>query len=234
MADSGVSVWVKICGLQDLETALFAASAGADALGFVFAPGPRQVTPAQAQKIIRELPPDVEKIGVFVDSPLRELQETARFCRLDAVQLHGAESPAYCRAAGMPVIKAFRVGEGDWAEAVGAYAVRAVLLDTYVPGRNGGSGRTFDWLLAGKLAYAGEIILAGGLNAQNVQEAIRIARPDGVDVSSGVETNGRKDRAKIAEFISTVKGDRSKNAVNNRAGAARAVQAGRTARANAG
>lgn len=198
-------VWVKICGLRDLETALFAARAGADALGFVFAPGRRQVTPAQAKEIIRALPPGVEKIGVFVDAPLRELQETARFCRLDTVQLHGAESPEYCRLAGLPVIKAFRVGEGDWAGTVGRYAVKAVLLDTCEPGRAGGTGQTFDWLLAGKLAYAGGIILAGGLNAQNVQEAIRIAQPDGVDVSSGVETDGRKDRAKIEEFIKKAK-----------------------------
>ncbi|MCL6447194.1 MAG: phosphoribosylanthranilate isomerase [Armatimonadetes bacterium] len=200
-------VWVKICGIRDLETALFAARAGADALGFVFAPGRRQVAPVQAKAIIRALPPGIVKIGVFVDAPLHEVQEIARFCGLDAVQLHGSESPRYCRLAGLPVIKAFRVGAGDLTGAVGSYDAAAILLDTYVPGRAGGTGKSFDWRLAGKLKlnYAGRIILAGGLNAQNVQEAIRIARPDGVDVSSGVETNGRKDREKIKEFIKKAK-----------------------------
>lgn len=198
-------VWVKICGLRDTETALFAARAGADAVGFVFAPGPRQVTPEQARAISAALPSSVLKIGVFVDAPLPRVQEIARYCRLDAVQLHGTESPAYCRAVGRPVIKAFSVGAGHMPEMPGNYEVEAILLDTYVPGCTGGTGKTFDWSLTQKLKCPQRVILAGGLNAANVQEAIRVARPYGVDVSSGVETNGQKDKEKIWEFIKKAK-----------------------------
>lgn len=198
-------VWVKICGLRDAETALYAALAGADALGFVFASGRRQVTPEQVRPLLAVLPSSVLKIGVFVDAPLQKVQEIARDCRLDVVQLHGAESPAYCRAVGRRVIKAFSVGTGRLPETLADYEVEAVLLDTYVPGCAGGTGKTFDWSLVKELKCPQRIILAGGLNAANVQKAIRIVRPYGVDVSSGVETNGQKDKEKIWEFIKKAK-----------------------------
>ncbi|MEW6423922.1 MAG: phosphoribosylanthranilate isomerase [Bacillota bacterium] len=198
-------VWVKICGIQDVETALFAARAGADALGFVFAASPRRVTPAQVRTIGQALPPAVMKIGVFVDAPLEQLQEIVYFCRLDAVQLHGSESPEYCRRTGAPVIKAFRVGKGNFLPVLNNYDVTAVLLDTYVPGSAGGTGQCFDWRITRELRSDKRIILAGGLNPQNVREAIRTALPYGVDASSGVETDGRKDKEKIREFIKKAK-----------------------------
>ncbi len=198
-------VWVKICGIQDTETALWAVHAGADALGFVFADSRRRVTPEQAAQIISVVPPEVKKVGVFVDAPLARVREIAGFCRLDAVQLHGSESPEYCRLVGFPVIKAFPVGKGDFRQTMKSYDVAAVLLDTYVPGQAGGTGKCFDWRLVKDLRCAPRIILAGGLNPENVQKAVRIARPYGVDVSSGVETNGRKDKEKIRAFIRKAK-----------------------------
>ena len=198
-------VWVKICGLQDVETALFAVQAGADALGFVFAPSRRQVMPSQIRPVLEVLPTSVMKIGVFVDAPIGQLQEIAHSCRLDAVQLHGSEPPAYCRLIGRQVIKAFRVGEEGLLEMISNYDGDTILLDTYVPGYAGGTGKCFDWRLVERLKGTKRIILSGGLNPENVREAIRIAQPFGVDVSSGVEINGRKDREKISKFIKKAK-----------------------------
>ncbi|OAT86547.1 phosphoribosylanthranilate isomerase [Desulfotomaculum copahuensis] len=196
-------VKVKICGLTDLETALFAAAAGAAALGFVFAPGRRRAGPEQARLICRALPPFVSRVGVFVDAPLPEVAQMVDYCGLDAVQLHGSEPPDYCRALGerVRVIKAFRVGGAGLPADMGDYPVAAVLLDTLVPGRAGGSGRAFDWRLAQNTGLKTPLILAGGLTPENVARAAALVKPYAVDVSSGVETDGRKDRKKIARLI---------------------------------
>lgn len=216
-----MTVRVKICGITDMETATAAVAAGADALGFVFAESRRKVAPEAAREIILGLPPFVSAVGVFVDAPLELVREVADYCRLDAVQLHGMESPEYCTQLGLKVIKAFGVrpkeapssgtaagalvSESDL-ELIDTYrSVSAVLLDTAVPGLAGGTGRTFDWGLLNGKRFKIPLILAGGLTPENVTSAVRTVRPYAVDVSSGVETDGRKDAAKIKAFIKQVK-----------------------------
>ncbi|MDI6631588.1 MAG: phosphoribosylanthranilate isomerase [Bacillota bacterium] len=200
-----MTVRVKICGIRDIETARAAVEAGADALGFVFAASRRQVTPEAAREIIAALPPFVTAVGVFVDLPPAVVREVSDFCRLDAVQLHGAETPEYCRELNLRVIKAVRVRDAASLEGLDAYPVQAVLLDTYVPGTPGGTGKTFNWgLLAGR-EFRVPLILAGGLTPENVRAAVQAVRPYAVDVSGGVETDGRKDPAKIRAFIRQAK-----------------------------
>jgi phosphoribosylanthranilate isomerase len=198
-------VRVKICGIRTVEAALAAVEAGADALGFVFAPSPRRVTPQEAERIIRELPPFVSRVGVFVDAPRREALEIAGDCRLDVLQFHGGEAPDYCRGWQQQVVKAFRVRDGSVLEQMDRYEVAACLLDTYVPGRAGGTGQCFDWGLARQAAERRRIILAGGITPANVEQAIRQARPYAIDVSSGVETGGVKDPDKIRGLLMTVR-----------------------------
>lgn len=200
-------VRVKICGITDLDTALFAAEAGVDALGFVFAPGHRRIEAEPARQICAALPPFVTRVGVFVDTPLLEVIKLVDYCALDAVQLHGGEPPDYCRALGerVRVIKAFRVGGEGIPADMADYPVAAVLLDTLVPGRAGGTGQTFDWHLIRNAAIKAPLILAGGLTPENVGRAVALVKPWAVDVSSGVETEGRKDRNKIARLIRQVK-----------------------------
>ncbi len=199
-------VRVKICGIRTPEAAQAAVDAGAHALGFVFAPSPRRVTPQEAERIIRELPPFVSKVGVFVDAPRREVLEIAGVCRLDALQFHGGEAPDYCRGWQQQVIKAFRLQDGSVLEQMDQYDVAACLLDAYVPGRAGGTGQRCDWDLARQAAAPGRrIILAGGLTPDNVEQAIRQARPYAIDVSSGVETGGIKDPDKIRSLLMTVR-----------------------------
>jgi phosphoribosylanthranilate isomerase len=207
---------VKICGIRDLETALAAVAAGADALGFVFAPGSRRrIAPQEARAIVAALPPFVLAVGVFVDAPLAQLLEIADLCRLHAVQLHGREPPEYCRAVPRPVIRAFHLPAADEhlgdheagsrAEAILAaverYGPCALLLDTGTPDRPGGTGRPGNWAVARLIASRRPVILAGGLNPDNVADAVRRVRPYGVDVSSGVETEGQKDPEKILAFV---------------------------------
>ncbi|MHB8171337.1 MAG: phosphoribosylanthranilate isomerase [Thermincolia bacterium] len=208
-------VRVKICGLKDLPMALAAVDAGADALGFVFAQSSRQITPKKARDIIRDLPPYIAKVGVFVDEPRERVEEIAAYCGLDVLQLHGSETPEYCRGLSRPVVKAIRVKEEASLEMLGVYnqipadrcQITGFLLDTYRPGQAGGTGETFNWELAVKAKeYGKPIILAGGLNPENISDAVLATRPYGVDVSSGVETNGIKDLAKIMQFIRQVRG----------------------------
>ncbi|RKO66844.1 phosphoribosylanthranilate isomerase [Desulfofundulus salinus] len=202
-------VRVKICGITDISSALAAAEAGADALGFVFAPSPRRITPSQACRICRELPPFITRVGVFVDAPLEEVRAVAEYCGLDAIQLHGSESPDYCRALGRRVIKAFRVGDEIDPVELSRYPADAILLDTFVAGQKGGTGQPFDWQLAAGLKLSRPLILAGGLTPENVGRAVAIVQPYGVDVSSGVEKDGqpgKKDPDKIRRFIAAAKG----------------------------
>ena len=198
---------VKICGVTNLPDALAAVEAGADALGFVFyEQSPRRVAPETAAGIIRQLPPFVAKVGLFVNAPLEVVHQTIAACGLDTLQFHGGESPAYCRAFTLRTLKAFRVQDRGFLGELPAFDTAAWLLDAAVSGQYGGTGARFDWALAVEAGRLGKpIILAGGLTPANVQEAIRQTRPYAVDVSSGVESApGRKDAGKIREFIAAV------------------------------
>jgi phosphoribosylanthranilate isomerase len=203
-------VRIKICGMTSAEDARAAAELGADAVGFVFAPSPRQVSPRKARDIIMALPPLVQTVGVFVDEDPEKVASTAAFCRLDLLQFHGKEPPAYCRRFGQRVIKAVRVQNRGGLEDCSQYAdvVDALLLDTCVSGSGqfGGTGVTFDWHLALEAKRYGSIILAGGLNQDNVAAAISAVKPYAVDASSGLEqAPGVKDREKMARFIQAVR-----------------------------
>lgn len=202
-------VRVKICGITNLEDALLAASLGADALGFVlYPPSPRAISPDAARAIIAQLPPFVTTVGVFVDEDTARVKELAGQLGLDWVQLHGRESPDYCKSLGRRVIKGFRIQDENSLTALTAYrgAAQAFLLDAYKKGLAGGTGETFNWDLARQARKYGPIILAGGLTPENVAQAIATARPQAVDVASGVEaTPGKKDPEKLRAFIDAVK-----------------------------
>ena len=201
---------VKVCGITNLEDAQAAADAGADAIGFVFAESPRSVTPEQARDVLRALGPTTcVPVGVFVDEPLPRVVRIARTVGLRVLQLHGAEPPetvTALRKLAFDVVKSFRVSTGDHLAPLGEYEPTAFLLDTFVPGTAGGTGRTFDWRTAVEAKRFGRIILAGGLGVDNVAEAVRVAQPYGVDASSRLETRpGVKDHALVKKFIRLVK-----------------------------
>ncbi len=203
-----MSVKVKICGITNLADAQQAAEAGADALGFNFYErSPRCIAPAVAGTIIRELPPFVVKVGVFVDAPPERVFEAISQCGLNVVQFHGHEPPEYCTQFGVMTMKAFRIRDASSLEALSQYATDAWLLDAYTPGQFGGTGERFDWDLAAQAQHFGRpIFLAGGLTPENVAEAVRRVGPYAVDVASGVETSpGRKDPAKVRAFIQAAK-----------------------------
>jgi phosphoribosylanthranilate isomerase len=197
-------VRVKICGLTCPEDALAAARAGVDAVGLNFALGPRKITPETGKAIVDALPRFVTPIGLFVDAAPETVREIAAHCGFGVVQLHGDESPEDAeRLAPLRVIKAFCVTGPEVVERVAAYRVHAVLLDAAVPGRHGGTGRTFDWALARRLARRLPIMLAGGLTPANVADAVRRVRPWAVDSASGVEegTPGRKSPERMHAFV---------------------------------
>jgi phosphoribosylanthranilate isomerase len=224
-----MSLWIKICGNTSLADALLAAEAGADAVGFVFAPSPRQVTAAEAAAIVSRLPAGIEKIGVFVGATLEEIYTTVRAGGLTGVQLHfqaAAELPAKLHQRLGPGLRILRVVHIDAAHAeVGARQIAehlqdphldGVLMDSRTATAAGGTGVAFDWAVAADAllqdARARErLIAAGGLNPCNVAEAIATLRPWGVDVVSGVEAApGRKDAAKVREFVARARAARSK------------------------
>lgn len=199
---------VKICGITNLRDALLAVDSGADALGFVFyEESPRRVTPEATAAIVAELPPFVSKVGVFVNSPLETVERIMSYCRLDLAQLHGAETPAFCRALFPKVIKAFRVSGRQGLGEVADYSASAYLLDAYDPEAVGGTGKTFDWELARTVSAAHRVILAGGLTPANVGQAVALVKPYGVDVSTGVESSpGKKDAGLLRAFIRAARG----------------------------
>ncbi|MCL9658815.1 phosphoribosylanthranilate isomerase [Pseudomonas protegens] len=198
----------KICGITRIEDALAAVAAGADAIGLVFyAKSPRAVSVQQARAIIAALPPFVTTVGLFVNASRCELGEILDAVPLDLLQFHGDESAADCEGYHRPYIKALRVKAGDDVAAACLAYPRAsgILLDTYVEGVPGGTGEAFDWSLVPQ-GLSKPIILAGGLSAQNVAEAITRVRPYAVDVSGGVEqSKGIKDPAKIQAFMQAVR-----------------------------
>nr|HID59414.1 phosphoribosylanthranilate isomerase [Desulfobacterales bacterium] len=199
---------IKICGITRKIDAQFAVSLGVDALGFIFAPSPRQISATKARDIIRSIPPFVAAVGVFVDEDLETVREVACYCGLDWVQLHGRETPGYCSSVGFKVLKAIRVMDKQSISAMAKYkeVVNGFVLDTYVKGMSGGTGRIFDWKIAGEAKRFGPIILSGGLTPENVETAIFKVKPYGVDVSSGVESSpGIKDDKKMRLFVERVR-----------------------------
>ncbi len=198
---------VKVCGIRRLDDALVAVDSGAWALGFIFhRASPRYIDPEDAARIVERLPGEVLTVGVFVDYPIDELNDVVRQAGLGAAQLHGAESPEYAREVeASTIIKAFRVGEEFDVARLEPYQDCKFLLDTYRPGEAGGTGETFDWEIARRVGEKAPVILAGGLGPDNVREAIRVARPQAVDVSSGVESApGVKDPAAIRRLFEAV------------------------------
>ncbi|MGD9163609.1 MAG: phosphoribosylanthranilate isomerase [Chromatiales bacterium] len=204
---------VKICGITRLEDAQAAVNQGADAIGLVFYPAsPRAVTPEQAAAIIKHLPPFITVVGLFVDASREGVAEILNTVPLDLLQFHGEETPAQCGGHGRPWIKAIRMRESvDLEQMMHQYAeASGLLLDTYRAGVPGGTGACFDWDRIPR-ELCSRIILAGGLNPNNVEQAIRQVHPYAVDVSGGVEAaKGIKDADKIAAFIAGVnRGDNS-------------------------
>lgn len=204
---------IKVCGVTNVEDALAALEAGADMLGFNFyARSPRYIQPAEARRIVEQLPANVFCVGVFVNEPAPEdVERIAREAGLGAVQLHGDETPEYCQSLhGLTTIKALRVGADFEIESAAAYDADAVLLDAYVAGARGGTGHTFDWSLAALTRQrVPRLFLAGGLNPDNVAAAAAAVRPYAVDVCSGVEISpGRKSPELMRRFAEQVKGSR--------------------------
>ncbi len=198
---------VKICGITSAEDAAAAVDAGADALGVVFAPGtPRYVAPDAAPEILAAVPPLVATVGVFVDHPLEDVLRIISDLGLHAVQLHGQEPATYSRRIPVPVIRAVRVRDAASLRLLETYPAHAFLLDAYVEGLPGGTGTPISLDLALQAKGRKPIILSGGLRPETVSQAVRLVRPYGVDVSSGVEASpGRKDHQKVREFIVNVR-----------------------------
>lgn len=201
-------VRVKICGITNLDDALMAVEAGADALGFVLFQGsPRFVSPAQTAAIICGLPAFVQTVGLFVNEELTTVNSVADQCGLDLIQLHGEEPPDYCLAVRRRVVKAFRVKDAASLDAMNSYQVAACLLDAWSPLAHGGTGMVFNWEIAARAAATHSIVLAGGLTPENVAGAVMAVKPYAVDVSSGVESApGKKDPVKVQNFINAARG----------------------------
>ncbi|WHX98903.1 phosphoribosylanthranilate isomerase [Neobacillus sp. DY30] len=199
---------VKICGITDLTTALAAIDYGADAIGFVFAESKRRITVTKAKEIIAHLPKDVLKVGVFVNETKEKIEEVAATAGLTHVQLHGDETVSFSESLTFPVIKAVSMEDKQNLKEIEAYPCEYVLLDGPKGKFRGGNGLSFDWksISAKKDLKGKKVILAGGLHEDNVVEAIKLIQPYMVDVSSGVEIEGKKDLDKIQTFINKAKG----------------------------
>lgn len=223
--------WIKICGNTNLDDALAAMDAGADALGFIFAPSPRRIDPKDAQAIVAQLPETMEKVGVFVNETAEHIRDIVDQVHLTAVQLHGDESPEFARnlfrrpgrarRSGLRVFKALPVITGierSLREFANTKGIAAVLLDSAAHDSGsprGGSGKAFDWgraaLFVPGVSERVRVILAGGLNPDNVAGAIQMLTPWGVDVCSGVEQSpGKKDPARMRAFVAAVRATRAK------------------------
>lgn len=198
---------VKICGITNLEDALAAVEFGADALGFNFYhESPRYISPEAAQKILEEIPPSIWKVGVFVNEPAESVIDLSQDLELDYLQFHGEETPYYCEQFAKPYWKAFRFKNEHGFDLMKKYHCDYYLVDAYSEKGYGGTGEVADWSLAREAKKIGKIFLAGGLTPENVKEAIRNVQPDGVDVTSGVESEpGKKDPAKLERFITAAK-----------------------------
>ncbi len=200
---------VKICGITRVEDALVAVRSGADAIGFVFARSPRKIAIEEARAISAAVGPWVSTVGVFVNEKPSTILRIASRCKLSALQLHGDEKPSHVRAlksAPFKIVKAFRVGENFDLDQLAAYPVDAFLLDAFVAGKYGGTGKVFDWSILKKKKIVKPCIVSGGLRPDNVSELLKSYEPYGVDVSGGVEKMpGIKDHFLIKKFIQNVK-----------------------------
>ncbi|MBW3113135.1 MULTISPECIES: phosphoribosylanthranilate isomerase [Bacillaceae] len=196
---------VKVCGIRRQVEAEWALEAGADAIGFVFADSKRKVDVEKAAEISKAVSPDLLKIGVFVNETKERMEEIFHLVQLDYVQLHGDESVEFCETLNLPFIKAISVKERKDIDGIEGFPGEMILLDSGKGPHRGGNGTTFNWDYAHSINIPQHLILAGGLNPDNVREAIIKVRPYMVDVSSGVETEGEKDRLKIESFIKEVK-----------------------------
>jgi phosphoribosylanthranilate isomerase len=201
---------IKICGITNSADAETAVEAGVDALGFMFfKESARFITIEKAKSIIRQIPPFISKVGVFVNASRDEVLKTVEETGIDTLQFHGDEAPEACRGFGMKTIKAFRVTGKDMLQIMPRFDVDAWLLDSFVTGARGGTGKTFDWDLAVHANSLGTpVILAGGLTPDNVARAVAHVEPFAVDVCSGVEASkGKKDPKLIASFIQRARGE---------------------------
>ena len=198
--------WIKICGITNIEDGLKAASLGVDALGFIFAPSLRRVEPDKAKKIIKALPNTLLKVGVFVNEEQKEIQRVTEYCGLNGLQFHGEESPEYCQKFFHPVFKTIHIRDFESLKDIEKYHDVFILLDTYSPVQEGGTGKTFSWEIALAARNKRDFILSGGLNPSNVAGAIKKVKPWGVDLCSGVETSpGKKDPLKMRDFVKEVR-----------------------------
>ena len=208
---------IKICGISDKANALVAVEAGADFIGLVFAPSQRQITPPKAREIasaVKKSNAATRVVGVFVNAPVFQVNEIADFCALDVVQLSGDESWEYCCRITNPVIKAIRIGRQSLEDLYTELSTASklltehrfiTLLDSQIEGKYGGTGESFNWNLAQQIASNFPVIIAGGLTPANVGQLVREVQPCGVDVSTGVESNGLKDTSKIRAFVKAVR-----------------------------
>jgi phosphoribosylanthranilate isomerase len=198
---------IKICGITNTDDAMASVELGADALGFNFyKKSPRFIEPEKAAEIIAQLPPFIVPIAIFVNEREDKILEMLKASSIHGVQFHGDETPEFCQRFGNHVIKAFQVKDKESLKHMSHYRVSAYLLDSYREGMRGGTGETFDWHLAVVAKTFGRIILAGGLNPDNVAEAVKLVQPYGVDVAGGVEREkGIKDHAKLRKFITEVR-----------------------------
>lgn len=201
---------IKICGITSQDDALAAANAGADMIGMIFSQSPRMISKEKAKEISAVLPKKIEKVGVFVNEKSETINTIFKDCALDYVQLHGDESPEFCRKVQGKTIKVFRIAKAEDLLQIKNYnnICTAIMLDTFVAGKPGGTGKTFDWKLAraAKNLTGLPIFLSGGLTPRNVKQAIETVQPYAVDVCSGVESApGKKDRQLIELFIKNSK-----------------------------
>ncbi len=210
MVASDKQVKVKVCGMTCLKDTQVAVEEGVDAVGFIFyKKSPRSVTMKTAREIILELPPFVDTVGVFVDETAEQINKIADYCNLDIIQLHGDESPAFCKKIRRRVIKAFKVKDMQSVKKLSGFQVSGFLLDTFSENLHGGTGKVFDWNLALPAKKFGPVIMAGGLTPNNVRQAVQQVRPYGVDVCSGVESQpGVKDHKKVRAFLKNAKAGR--------------------------
>jgi len=199
---------VKICGLRRVEDTIWANNLLPDYVGFVFAESKRRILPESAADISKRLDKRILKVGVFVNPEISFVESVLQFVKLDIIQLHGNETGSFCKNMPMPVWKAFRIESSKDLFGISEYSekIQGVVLDRFDTVLFGGSGKTFDWSLAAGIKTNLPIILAGGLNSENLERAVSIVKPEVVDVSSSVEKDGYKDEKEIRKFLEKARG----------------------------
>ena len=200
-------IYIKICGITEVNDAVKIAEMGINALGFIFYPkSKRYILPDKTKEIIKHLPPLINTVGVFVNEKKENVIDVLNRCPIDILQFHGDETPEYCGQFNKRIIKTFRVNRDFSFDALSKFPASAFLLDSLVSGEYGGTGVVFDWDVAVEAKNYGKIILSGGLNPENVSEAITKVNPYGIDLSSGVEIKpGKKDIRKVEEIVKICK-----------------------------